>query len=270
MYGQEEAEGEARESRVSASPTNTSFTDPADAQRRWEAAQKRQRKRAESAAARHAARQTSSASLSGKSAYNFSEKGDIPPVPILPKQTAAQEYKEKAYAYEAAAYTPPGYAPQKSPNPDYPTQPAIEEEPVPTSPDPYAAIVEDKPEGKPARPGRSAARVAAADQAAANASSDPMTRYKPSKPSRLAADDSDAQETLAAHPAGQSYGSQNRQTSGEWGTGNSGPSHGLHLSAEYDDPYLQGVRATSGQYSTDPYASYHDGSAPPKRSGGWV
>ena len=151
----------------------------------------------------------------------------------------------------------------------------------------------------PSRPSRSVARMAVAESAAANASADPLQRYQPKKPSPLAlkaaeerkaanldrkepfrSHDTNAEETLAGsneHLEASERERQSRQLSGEWGVALGSPNNDGSFASQQqqygseagpihsrysNDPYLAAAgqsRVPSGQYSTDPYASYHDG-----------
>jgi hypothetical protein len=151
------------------------------------------------------------------------------------------------------------------------------------------------------KPSRSTKRVEAAESAAAREHGDPNERWKPAKPSPLAA--AKAQEEAAAAAAaakqgGYAYGASYGQPAGyadDHLDGNNGASEGLIVS---HDPYNGGhafnqaspeqqqygyasterasgqwstepqvqngqstspTRGQSGQYTTDPYAGYHNG-----------
>jgi hypothetical protein len=299
-------------------------------QRRWEAHQRRQRKRANSATSRPvitSQRSTSGGASGAKSPID--EKGFITPLPILPKDTYGKS--ERVYGYpqqHQQQHQPDPYtqvqggiqdANGAAPSYSYPVQPTIEHV---EDPNIHSATGSTQPpvlenesgnsSATPARPSRSTARVAAADNAAAREAADPISRYRPNKPSPLAlkaeqekaansasnlgygrpADD--RLETLA--PEGyqhnqapsDGYAPTARATSGEWGVALGSPNNdgtfghdqsyaqaqgysftaGAQQAAFPQDPYLSAAgaggynpRAPSGQYTSDPYASYHNASA---------
>jgi hypothetical protein len=206
------------------------------------------------------------------------EKGPIPVLPVLPKDAYAQGGQQQAMGYnqyqEAHAY---------------PVQPAIEhveESSLPSEePEPVAQKEEVRSNAPPPKPSRSTARVTAAENAAARDAADPMTRWRPNKPSPLALKAQQqklaggAQETLAPEGYHAPVSSGNtRATSGEWGVALGSPNNdgsfppevhyslsaGAAQSGYAQDPYLSASnanRAPSGQYSHDPYAAYHDAPA---------
>lgn len=164
----------------------------------------------------------------------------------------------------------------------------------------------------PPKPSRSVARMAVAESAAANAFVDPIHRYQPKKPSPLAlkaaeekrkaaasrgenlrAIDTNTEETLSRpndYYASNEEDHASRQISGEWGVALGSPNNdGSFAAQQYgtnpgpaqsrysNDPYLstgQGQnRAPSGQYTSDPYAAYHDGQQEQQgaaKRGNWV
>lgn len=206
-----------------------------------------------------------------------------------------------------AAYSPTkesgyGYSPQQSPigeTPDYAAQYlAAVDEPDTDNNRSYAPEPEETPmvsnvasTGKIERPSRSKARMAAAESAVANASGDPNSRYRPTKPSplKLAAAAKAEEQRLAELRSGgnegwddapqsqrlsaQSAGPDPRKVSGEWGVALGSPDGdgrfsmdqtGSHYSFTSSDPYLNNgssgdyqSRGPSGHYTSDPYAVYH-------------
>lgn len=231
-------------------------------QRRWEAKQRRQqrkRERANSAASRP--------SMSGSRAPILDEK-TMPPVPELPKAYQASDGDGGASEKDTGFYFDPKDAAE------YDTQPSIDEYEEVLAADPANHNAQPPP-----KPSRSAKRKTAAESAAAKEGGDPNERYRPTKPSPLALakeqSGSGQQEMLQPN-------NYQRAASGEWGVALGSPDHDSSFNVSNGvrgDPYLQGAsdthRAPSGQYSSDPYASYHTGpagSAGKKwgQGGGWV
>lgn len=231
----------------------------------------------------------------------MSEKEFVPPVPPLPTLAKAQTTQPSVQDQYASAieegynhYAQEGDAPAYDAYGGYSTQPSIEPEYTEVQSTGAPPPLEEKTR-KPDRPSRSTARMAAAENAAARDAADPNTRWKPNKPSRFAKEaspvkgsspyggmDYDQEETLAENDYKQQGGKGQRQVSGEWGVALGSPSsdggfstQSQPLGAHYlNDPYLNqdasnAQRAPSGQYTTDPYASYHDPTTK-KTGGGWV
>ncbi|KAK8850583.1 hypothetical protein IAR55_004502 [Kwoniella newhampshirensis] len=302
----------------------------------WEARQRRKRRQANEA---KSARPTVSSSRNPSGQKSpVSEKGLIPPVPVLPRAAAPAPRSHDPYNADGPGYpTSPTYRNGNDPaygtaaEQGWQTQPGIDQpqqidygydqygQPIPsqtygTEPlsyghadeKPAAPVHIEEPisapvsaeEKTPRKPGRAVARMAAAENAAANAAVDPAYRHKPNKPSPLALkaqqekeaaaaaaaaarqnspfySEQEKMETLSATPqehdrrsTGNGGGSR-QVVSGEWGVALGSPDGNSSLSTQQEqlggqsqykeDPYLQAKRAQSGQYSTDPYGSYHGG-----------
>ncbi|ORX40958.1 hypothetical protein BD324DRAFT_647861 [Kockovaella imperatae] len=155
---------------------------------RYEARQRRAKRRAKEAALRRAnsAKRHQAMSSRSNSSTNLvtpmSEKTDhIPPVPALPKEA----YHSPASSSSSSSIDEKDTSPSPSPprhHDNYSTQPTIDSTTQPSSTSPT------KPITPPKSSSRSAARMAAADRAAASAFGDPNTRHQPRKPSPLAGD----------------------------------------------------------------------------------
>ncbi|KAK1923224.1 hypothetical protein DB88DRAFT_341058 [Papiliotrema laurentii] len=187
----------------------------------------------------------------------ISEKDVPPPVPALTKYPAPADPYGQSYGYEHKEYT------------QYAQQPAIEDTPDHPSVSSTAPLTTLPKEEEPTRqkkPSRSAARVAAAEQAAEANFGDPATRYQPKKPSPLAiaAEQKLRNDGIYHDQRSLSPIDTTRQVSGEWGVALGSPNtdsayHAQSPMSYANDPYLQanGPRGKSGVYSHDPYASYH-------------
>ena len=167
-------------------------------------------------------------------------------MPSLPKHASAQsQQSNQDYGYNQKEYD------------NYSQQPTIEHHVEPEEP------------SRPKKSSRSAARVAAADQAAEASFGDPNTRYQPKKPSPLALK---AEEKAAGDSRGPRWDDgpfrsdseylapidTTRQVSGQWGVALGSPNtDAAQPQIAGNDSYAQNYRGKSGMYSQDPYAGYH-------------
>lgn len=231
----------------------------------------------------------------------MAEKEPVPPVPMLPKHAAHNEYAEKQYggnngynqglaynAYPQQPHIDQYEEPQKSPtysngpshNGDGSSASSSSSDAAST-----ATLVNEK-SNAPAKPSRSAARIAAAESAVARENLDATVRYAPKKPSPLAlkAQENASREAsnwgggpfqqpyqtqyggdqeMLAPPIDPSAGSGvagssgKRVVSGEWGVALGSPNHDPAMSfAEQQAQYTADTGGNNtSRYSNDPYLS---------------